>query len=100
MPNDPRLKFKKKVYDASRNILHFQGSGTSGRLRSIFEKGGFLPPDEGGGTGGGEGGGGVTPRDISIIPQVEKPTLELLVDSGENSQINGGNLTLTIVVSS
>jgi hypothetical protein len=51
MPNDPRHKFKKQVYDMSRNILHFQGSGGGGRLRSIFEKGGFLPQDEGGGTG-------------------------------------------------
>jgi hypothetical protein len=33
-------------------------------------------------------------------PYTEENTLELLVDSGENSQINGGNLTLTIVVSS
>ena len=83
MPNDPRLKFKKKVYDASRNIIYFQGSGGGGRLRSIYEDG--TPTDEGGGDtggggtgggGGGEGGGGVTPRDIPVIPQPIKPTLD------------------------
>ena len=84
MPNDPRLKFKKKVYDASRNIIYFQGSGGGGRLRSIYEDG--TPTDEGGGDtggggtgGGGTGGGGVvpyTPRDIPIIPQPIKPTLD------------------------
>jgi hypothetical protein len=80
MPNDPRVKFKKKVYDASRNILYFQGSGGGGRMGSITEEGGFTPPDPGGGgtggggTGGG-GGGGVTPRDIAVIPQPLKPDL-------------------------
>ena len=104
MPNDPRVKFKKKMYDASRNILYFQGSGTSGRLRSIFEDG--TPTDEGGGetggggggtggggggtggggTGGGTGGGGFTPREV--IPQVEKPTL----DPGAISGITIGSI--------
>lgn len=58
MPNDPRVKFKKKVYDASRNILYFQGSGGGRGSRSIFEDG--TPTDEGGGDtgGGGTGGGG------------------------------------------
>lgn len=81
MPNDPRLKFKKKVYDASRNIIYFQGSGGGGRLRSIYEDG--TPTDEGGGDtgGGGTGGGGggvvpYTPRDIPVIPQPIKPTLD------------------------
>lgn len=84
MPNDPRVKFKKKVYDASRNILYFQGSGGGRGSRSIFEDG--TPTDEGGGDtggggtgGGGEGGGGVvpyTPRDIPTIPQPIKPTLD------------------------
>jgi hypothetical protein len=97
MPNDPRLKFKKKVYDASRNIIYFQGSGASGRLRSIFEDG--TPTDEGGGDtggggggGGGEtggggtgGGGGFTPREI---PQAVKPTL----DPGAISGITIGSI--------
>jgi hypothetical protein len=76
MPNDPRVKFKKKMYDTSHNIIGFAGSGGGRGSRSIFEEGGIIrppPPDPGGGTGG--GGGGVTPRDIPIIPQPLKPSL-------------------------
>jgi hypothetical protein len=43
---------------------------------------------------------GFTQISFTENPLTEENTLELLVDSGENSLINGGNLTLTIVVSS
>jgi hypothetical protein len=42
MPNDPRHKFKKQVYDMSRNLFYEQRTGGGG----------------GGGSGGGGGGGG------------------------------------------
>lgn len=44
MPNDPRHKFKKQVYDLSRNIMYYSTGGG------------------GSGAGGGDSGGGVTPR--------------------------------------
>jgi hypothetical protein len=78
MPNDPRIKFKKKIHDMSHNIIHFAGSGGGRGSRSIFEDG-TPPPDPGTrpepGGGGETGGGGVTPRDIPIIPQPLKPGL-------------------------
>jgi len=48
----------------------------------------------------GQNSSGFTPVSSTENPLTEENTLELLVDSGENSQINGGNLILTIVVSS
>lgn len=45
MPNDPRHKFKKKVYDPSRNLMYEERTGGGG----------------GSGGGGGGGGGGVIP---------------------------------------
>ena len=56
MPNDPRIKFKKKVYDPSRNLMYEQRTGGGG---------GSFPS---GGGGGGGGGGGIpwTPVGPSI----------------------------------
>ena len=93
MPNDPRVKFKKKkMYDPSHNIIHFGGGG-SGGMRSIYEDG-TPPPDEGGGDtgGGGETGGGGTipiyrPTD-TIIPQPLKPSL----NPGEITGITIGSI--------
>ena len=47
MPNDPRIKFKKKVYDPSRNLMYEERTGGGG---------GSFPS---GGGGGGGGGGGI-----------------------------------------
>ena len=93
MPNDPRVKFKKKkMYDPSHNIIHFGGGG-SGGMRSIYEDG-TPPPDTGGGDtgGGGETGGGGTipiyrPTD-TIIPQPLKPSL----NPGEITGITIGSI--------
>jgi len=77
MPNDPRVKFKKKIHDMSHNIIGFAGSGSSGRgSRSIFEDG-TPPPDPGTRPEPGGGGGGTTPRytPTEAIPQPLKPGL-------------------------
>lgn len=73
MPNDPRVKFKKKHYDLSHNIIHFGGGGSGGRSRSLFEEGNLPRPP-----GGGEPPTQIdipTYRNIESIPQPLKPGL-------------------------
>ena len=55
MPNDPRHKFKKKVYDMSRNLIFQERTGGGGGSGA------------GGGDGGGGGGGGGIPW-TPIVP--------------------------------
>ena len=44
MPNDPRVKFKKKIHDSCGNHVYLTGGGSGRRgSRSIFEDG--TPPD-------------------------------------------------------
>ena len=88
MPNDPRVKFKKKIHDSSRNVIYFGGNG-SGGMRSIFEDG-TPPPDAGGEPPIGGGGEGQTPRDTQAepIPQPLKPSL----NPGEITGITIGTL--------
>ena len=51
MPNDPRVKFKKKIHDLCGNHMYLVGGGSSGRRgsRSIFEDGTPPPQPPGGG---------------------------------------------------
>jgi hypothetical protein len=64
MPNDPRVKFKKKVYDASRNIMFLpqdygslrpgggRGAGGGGASAGSGGNGGWPSGGGGGGAGG------------------------------------------------
>ena len=73
MPNDPRVKFKKKIHDASHNIIGFSGGGSGRRSRSLFEEGNLPRPP-----GGGEPPGQIdipTGRNIEPFPQPLKPGL-------------------------
>ena len=75
MPNDPRVKFKKKIHDLCGNHVYLTGGGSGRRGgRSIFEDG--TPPDRP------PGGGDPPPQtdtttvtDFVGVPQPIKPSL-------------------------
>jgi len=75
MPNDPRVKFKKKIHDLCGNHMYLVGGGSGRRGgRSIFEDG--TPPDRP--PGGGEPPPQTTTTtvtDFAGVPQPIKPSL-------------------------
>ena len=75
MPNDPRVKFKKKIHDLCGNHMYLVGGGSGRRGgRSIFEDG--TPPDRP--PGGGEPPpqtNTTTVTDFASVPQPLKPSL-------------------------
>ena len=75
MPNDPRVKFKKKIHDMCGNHMYLVGGGSGRRGgRSIFEDG--TPPDRP--PGGGEPPpqtNTTTVTDFASVPQPLKPSL-------------------------
>ena len=42
MPNDPRVKFKKRIYDSSRNFMYEERTGGGGG--NYPGGGGYVPP--------------------------------------------------------